>query len=112
MLEYILRLLILLPIVGAMAWGSLWLWKKVQMGQLGLPMAGQRQGRALELRGVLPLGPGAKLAVVEFSGKEILIAISRNGITRLADSGEIARQMNGDHERIISPYGDGDFHVG
>jgi flagellar protein FliO/FliZ len=112
MLEYILRLLILLPIVGAMAWGSLWLWKKVQMGQLGIPMTGQRQGRALELRGVLPLGPGAKLAVVEFSGKEILIAISRNGITRLADSGEIARQMTGDHERIISPYGDGDFHVG
>lgn len=113
MLEYILRLLILLPLVGGMAWGSLWLWKKVQMGQLGLsPMGGQRQGRALELRGVLPLGPGAKLAVVEFSGKEILIAISRNGITRLADNGEIARQMSGSNERIISPYGDGDFHVG
>ena len=31
MFEYILRLLILLPLVGGMAWGSLWLWKRVQM---------------------------------------------------------------------------------
>ena len=32
MLEYILRLLGRLPLVGGMAWGSLWLWKRVQMG--------------------------------------------------------------------------------
>src|SRR3546814_17607216 len=56
MLEYILRLLILLPIVGGMAWGSLWLWKRVQMG---MPIAGgQKQGRPVEMVGVLPLGPG------------------------------------------------------
>ena len=37
MFEYILRLLILLPLVGGMAWGSLWLWKRVQMG---VPLVG------------------------------------------------------------------------
>ena len=91
MLEYILRLLILLPIVGGMAWGSLWLWKLVQMG---VPLGGgAKQDRPVDLVGVLPLGPGSKLAVVEFAGQQILIAVSRNGITRLADNSQ------------------GDFHV-
>lgn len=45
MLEHILRLLILLPIVGGMAQGSLWLWKRVQMG---VPLGGgaSRIGRS------------------------------------------------------------------
>ena len=109
MFEYILRLLILLPIVGGMAWGSLWLWKKAQMG---LPMSGQKQGRAVEMIGILPLGPGSKLAVVEFGGKQILLAISRNGITRLADDAEPVSGQHGMIERIYSDKGQGDFHVG
>ncbi|SKB41688.1 flagellar biosynthetic protein FliO [Sphingopyxis flava] len=91
MLEYILRLLILLPIVGGLAWGSLWLWKRVQMG---VPLGQQKQGRPVEMVGVLPLGPGTKLAVVEFAGQQILLSVSRNGVTRLADNSQ------------------GDFHVG
>ena len=91
MLEYFLRLLILLPLVGGLAWGSLWLWKRVQMG---VPLGGgAKQDRPVDLVGVLPLGPGSKLAVVEFAGQQILIAVSRNGITRLADNSQ------------------GDFHV-
>ena len=83
MLEYILRLLILLPLVGGMAWGSLWLWKRVQMG---VPLVGgTARVRAVEMVDVLPLGPGSKLAVVEFAGQRILVAVSRNGITRIAD---------------------------
>lgn len=85
MFEYILRLLILLPIVGGMAWGSLWLWKRVQMG---VPLAGAKRPRAVEMIDVLPLGPGSKLAVVEFAGQQVLIAVSRSGITRLADNKE------------------------
>src|SRR5690606_21763233 len=73
MFDYILRLLILLPIVGGMAWGSLWLWKRVQMG---VPLTGgQKQGRPIEMVGVLPLGPGSKLAVVEFAGQQILLSV-------------------------------------
>ncbi len=90
MLEYILRLAVLLPIVGGMAWGSLWLWKRVQMG---VPLGPQKQGRPVEMIGVLPLGPGTRLAVVEFAGQQILLSVSRNGVTRLADNRE------------------GDFHV-
>ena len=92
MFEYILRLLILLPIVGGMAWGSLWLWKRVQMG---VPLTGgAKRARAVEMVGVLPLGPGTKLAVVEFAGQQILLSVSRGQVTRLADNGQ------------------GDFHVG
>ncbi|AMG76427.1 MULTISPECIES: flagellar biosynthetic protein FliO [Sphingopyxis] len=91
MLEYLLRLLILLPLVGGMAWGSLWLWKRVQMGG---PLAGARQERPIEMVGVLPLGPGTKLAVVEFAGQRILLSVSRGQVTRLADNSQ------------------GDFHVG
>lgn len=85
MLEYILRLLILLPLIGGMAWGSLWLWKRVQMG---VPLAGAKQARAVEMVGVLPLGPGTKLAVVEFAGQQILLSVSRTGVTRLADNSQ------------------------
>jgi flagellar protein FliO/FliZ len=37
---------------------------------------------------VLPLGPGSKLAVVEFAGQQILLAVSRGAITRLADNSQ------------------------
>jgi flagellar protein FliO/FliZ len=82
MTDYLLRLLILLPLVGGMAWGSLWLWKKAQ---LGLPMAASRKARSLVVADVAPLGPGTKLAVVEFAGQRILLAVSRAGVARLAD---------------------------
>ena len=86
MFEYILRLLILLPLVGGMAWGSLWLWKRVQMG---VPLVGGTpRARAIEMIDVLPLGPGSKLAVVEFAGQRILVAVSRNGIARIADDSQ------------------------
>ena len=43
--------------------------------------------RIAELR---PIGAGTKLAVVEFGGKQVLVAISRTGVTSLAidDRGE------------------------
>lgn len=82
MFEYILRLLILIPLVGGLAWGSLWLWKRVQ---LGLPQAaaGERRARLVE---VLPMGVGAKLAVVEFAGRELLVSVTRAGTTLVADT--------------------------
>ena len=29
---YIIKLLILIPLVGGLAWGSLWLWRRAQPG--------------------------------------------------------------------------------
>jgi flagellar protein FliO/FliZ len=80
--EYLLRLALLIPLVGAMAWGSLWLWKRFQPG---MGLGGGKAPRSILLAEVLPLGPGMRLAVVEFAGQRLLLAISRAGVTRIAD---------------------------
>lgn len=81
MFEYILRLFILVPMVGGLAWVSLWLWRKAQMG---LPMQGASV-RAAQMIDVVPLGPGSKLAVVSFGGRDVLIAVTRTQITLIAE---------------------------
>jgi flagellar protein FliO/FliZ len=86
MLEYILRLLILIPFVGALAWASLWLWRRTQ---LGMPSTGGAQ-RPAKMIDVITLGTSGKLAVVEFGGRELLIAVSRSQISLLAEGGVTA----------------------
>jgi flagellar protein FliO/FliZ len=81
MLEYIMRLFILIPLVGGLAWCSLWLWRRTQ---LGLPAAGP-QVRVARLVDVMSLGTHGKLAVVEFGGRDLLIAVSRSQICLIAD---------------------------
>jgi flagellar protein FliO/FliZ len=82
MFEYVLRLFILVPMVGGLAWGSLWLWRRMQ---LGLPVTAitAKPARMID---VLPLGAGTKLAVVEFGGRELLIAVSRTQTTLIAEA--------------------------
>jgi len=79
---YFLKLLILLPLVGGMAYGALWLWRKYQPGMLG---AGQRD-RMVKLVDVLPMGTLGKLAVVEFEGKRLLLSVSRGKVEKIAES--------------------------
>lgn len=79
-LEYFLRLFLIVPLIGALAWGSLWLWKRVQ---IGLPMKPETD-RPVHVIDAVPLGPNGKLLVVEFHGDRLLLGISRNGISRLA----------------------------
>jgi flagellar protein FliO/FliZ len=81
MTAYILRLVILLPLVAGMAFGALWLWRRVQPG-LAL---GQRT-RAVKLIDAIPMGATGRLAVVEFAGKQLLIAVSRGRIEKLAEA--------------------------
>jgi len=78
---YFLKLLILLPMVGGMAYGALWLWRKYQPGML----AGQGD-RAAKLVEALPMGTFGKLAVVEFEGKRLLLAVTRGRIEKIAES--------------------------
>jgi flagellar protein FliO/FliZ len=82
MTEYFLRLLILVPMIGGMAWGSLWVWKR---WQLGLP-ARAPVDRPARIVDVLTLGTAGKIAVVEFGGKTLLVAASRQGISLVAES--------------------------
>ncbi|KEQ54324.1 FliO/MopB family protein [Sphingobium chlorophenolicum] len=80
MIWYFVKLLILLPLVGGMAFGALWLWRKYQPGM----MVGQND-RSLKLLEALPLGTFGKLAVVEFEGKKILLSVTRGRIEKIAE---------------------------
>ena len=82
MFEYILRLFILVPLVGGMAWGSLWLWRRMQLG-LPITAVTAKPARMID---IIPAGAGAKLAVVEFGDRQLLIAISRSQISLIAES--------------------------
>ena len=81
MLWYILKLIILLPVIGALAWGCLKLAKKVQ-DKAGIG-AGTKSIRIVE---TTMLSPTLKLAVIEFHGREILVSVSRQGLSRLAEA--------------------------
>lgn len=78
---YFLKLFILLPMVGGMAYGALWLWRKYQPGMMG----GQAD-RAVKLVDVLPMGTSGKLAVVEFEGSRVLLAVTRGRIEKITQS--------------------------
>jgi flagellar protein FliO/FliZ len=77
---YILKLLILVPMVAGLAFGALWLWRRVQPG-----MAFTQRERAVKLVDALPIGAMGRLAVVEFEGKRLLLAVTRGQVQLLSD---------------------------
>jgi flagellar protein FliO/FliZ len=81
MLWYILKLIILLPLIGLLAWGCLKLAQKLQERAGG--GGGSKSVRIVE---TTMLSPTLKLAVIEFHGREILVSASRSGLTRLAEA--------------------------
>lgn len=82
MIWYLLKLVILLPLVGALIWGTLKFLQKMQ-AKYGVAPGTSRSVRVVE---TTMLSPTLKLAVIEFRGREILVSASRNGLTRLAEA--------------------------
>lgn len=84
MLEYLLRLALLLPVLAGLIWGSLWLtrWLQTRLGQT--PGNGAR--RQLQLIETSLIAPGMKLAVVRFRDREILLGCTRQGLVRLGEA--------------------------
>ena len=75
---YIIKLFIMLPLIGLLIFGCLWLYRKYQ------PQMMMRQNSSLlNVVETLPLGVQSKLAVVEFNGRQILLAVTRNGIQKI-----------------------------
>lgn len=85
MLWYVIKLLLLLPLLGGMIWGSLWLARKAQTG-LGQRLGQHNAAKSARLVETTMLSPGMRLAVVEFHGREILVGATRNGLVRLAEA--------------------------
>ena len=82
MTEYFLRMLFLLPLVAGLAFGALWLWRKAQPGITG----GAAKERLVKVVDAVPLGTAGRLAVVEFEGRRMLLAVSRTGISRVDET--------------------------
>ncbi|MYL97508.1 flagellar biogenesis protein [Novosphingobium sp. FGD1] len=81
MVWYVLKLLVLLPLIALMIWGSLRLARAVQ-ARAGIG-TGTKSIRIVE---TTMLSPTLKLAVIEFHGREILVSVSRQGLARLAEA--------------------------
>lgn len=60
MTAYLLKLVVLIPLVAGLAYGALYLWRKLQPGMA----MGQRE-RLVKLVDAVPLGATNRLAVVE-----------------------------------------------
>ena len=82
MFLYIVKLVILLPIIGGLIWGSLKLAQRMQ-AKFG---AAPQGGKAVRIVETTMLSPTMKLAVLEFHGREILVSMSRQGIVWLAEA--------------------------
>lgn len=78
---YVLKLLILLPLIAGLAWGCLKLAQKMQER-----VGGGQGGKSVRIIETTMLSPTLKLAVIEFRGREILVSASRQGLTRLAEA--------------------------
>ena len=81
MLWYVLKLLVMLPLIAGIAWACLKLAKKMQ--ERSAQGSGEKSVRIIE---TTMLSPTLKLAVIEFHGREILVSASRQGLTRLAEA--------------------------
>ena len=81
MWPYLLKLVFVLVFVSGLAWLSLWLWRRVQPG-----MAFTQRERLVKLVDAVPLGATGKLAVVDFAGKRLLLAVSRTGVTLVSET--------------------------
>ena len=90
MLEYLLRLALLLPLLAGLIWGSLWLTRFMQARLAGQPGSG---GRQLQLIETSLIAPGMKLAVVRFRNRDILLGCTRQGMVRLGEASAPADDM-------------------
>lgn len=82
MIWYVIKLIVLLPLIGGLAWGSLKLAQKAQ-ARLGVTGGPAKRFRIIE---TTMLSPGLKLAVIQFGDREILVSASRQGLTRLGEA--------------------------
>ena len=76
MWSYILKLVILLPLVCGLLIGCLYAWRKLEAR---LPM--NQSTRMVQVKETMMLAPGLRLAVVEFEGQKLLVSVSRSGVT-------------------------------
>lgn len=82
MSDYVVRLLVMLPLVVALIVGGLWVARKA----MAMPRGPARQKSATRVAETLFLTPGNRLAVVDFADKRLLLAVTKSGISLLSQT--------------------------
>lgn len=72
---YVLKLVVMLPLVCGLLIGSLWLWRKLEAR-----MPGQPTDRTIKVTETMMVSAGTRLAVIEFEGSKLLVSVSRAGV--------------------------------
>ncbi|WP_188053566.1 flagellar biosynthetic protein FliO [Sphingosinithalassobacter sp. CS137] len=76
MWSYVLKLVILLPLVCGLLIACLYAWRKLE-GRLPRG-AGERM---VQVKETMMVSPGVRLAVVDFEGRRLLVSVARGGVT-------------------------------
>jgi len=79
---YIIKLVVLLPLIALFAWGSLRLAKRLE-GRFAMSEGPSSGLRIVESR---LLSPTLRLAVIAFHDREILVSTSKQGLVLLAEA--------------------------
>ena len=72
---YILKLVVLLPLVCGLMIGCLYLWRRLETR-----MPGKTTTRLIQVKETMMISPGLRLAVLEFEGKRLLVSVGRGGV--------------------------------
>ena len=72
---YILKLVILLPLVCGLMIGCLYLWRRLESRIPGKPST-----RLIAIKETMMISPGLRLAVLDFEGKRLLVSVGRGGV--------------------------------
>ncbi|GAA4768540.1 hypothetical protein GCM10023219_13120 [Stakelama sediminis] len=83
MWAYVLKLVILLPLVCGLLIACLWAWRKLEAR-----LPGNQGEKLIHVRETMMVGTGTRLAVIEFEGKRLLVSVSRGGVTLIDKAGQ------------------------
>ena len=75
MWTYVLKLVILLPLVCGLMIGSLYLWRRLESR-----MPGKSATRLIAVKETMMISPGVRLAVLDFEGRRLLVSVARGGV--------------------------------
>ena len=79
---YVLKMIILLPLVCGLMIGCLYIWRKLESRMPGKPST-----RLIAVKETMMISPGVRLAVLDFEGKRLLVSVGRGGVN-LVDKAE------------------------
>ncbi len=94
----ILAVVLSLGFVLGLAWGAIWLLKKLQDRQMGVGSNGDDPDAIRFLRS-MPLGQRERVALIEVDGERLLLGVTTGGISLLARSG----RTGSDAPTLIEP---------